>query len=159
MVAVGGAFNDRNAGRELAQAIAAHGFTGVAYDRRGRGDSGDTKPYAVQQEIEDLTAVISAASGEGVADQPAHARRLSGGALVLEAIAAGAPSRHRIGPRAALQGRGPAVAGALHRDARELEANGDREGILRYFHTRAVGLPEEMLDGMRGTPMWEPCLP
>ena len=40
----------------------------------------------------------------------------------------------------------------------ELEANGDREGILRYFHTRAVGLPEEMLEGMRGTPMWDALL-
>ena len=40
----------------------------------------------------------------------------------------------------------------------ELEAKGDREGILRYFHTRAVGLPEEMLDGMRGTPMWDALL-
>ena len=38
------------------------------------------------------------------------------------------------------------------------EDKADREGILRYFHTKAVGLPEEMLDGMRGTPMWEALL-
>ena len=63
MVVVGGAFNDRNAGRELAQAAATHGLNGVAYDRRGRGDSGDTKPYAVQREIEDLSAVITATGG------------------------------------------------------------------------------------------------
>jgi alpha-beta hydrolase superfamily lysophospholipase len=160
VVAVGGAFNDRNAGRELAQAIAAHGFTGVAYDRRGRGDSGDTKPYAVQREIEDLTAVISAASGEGVADQPAHAHGVSsGGALVLEAIAAGAPlaTASVLEPPYKVEGAPPWPERYIE-TLEELEANGDREGILRYFHTRAVGLPEEMLDGMRGTPMWEPLL-
>ena len=142
----------------LAQAIATHGFTGVAYDRRGRGDSGDTKPYAVQREIEDLTAVISAAVAKGSPTSLPTPGVSSGGAPRSGGNRRRRPCRHRIGPRAALQGRGPAVAGALHRDARELEANGDREGILRYFHTRAVGLPEEMLDGMQGTPMWEPLL-
>ena len=93
MVVVGGAFNDRNAGRELAQAAAAQGLTGVAYDRRGRGDSGDTEPYAVQREIEDLAAVIGAVGGGGAAsERPAHAHGVSsGGALVLQALAAGAP--------------------------------------------------------------------
>jgi pimeloyl-ACP methyl ester carboxylesterase len=159
VVAVGGAFNDRNAGRELAQAIASHGFTGVAYDRRGRGDSGETKPYAVQREIEDLTAVISA-SGGGVADQPSHAHGVSsGGALVLEAIAAGAPvaTASVLEPPYKVEGAPPWPERYIE-TLEELEANGDREGILRYFHTRAVGLPEEMLDGMRGTPMWEPLL-
>ena len=38
------------------------------------------------------------------------------------------------------------------------EAAGDREGILRYFNNIVVGMPEEMVEGMRGTPMWEPML-
>src|SRR3569832_832875 len=41
-------------------------FTVYTYDRRGRGESGDTKPYAIEREVEDLDAVIDAA-GESVA--------------------------------------------------------------------------------------------
>ena len=160
VVVVGGAFNDRNAGRELAQAVATHGLTGVAYDRRGRGDSGDTKPYAVQREIEDLTAVISAAGDGAAASQPAHAHGISsGGGLVLEAIAAGAPvaTASVLEPPYKVEGAPPWPERYIE-TLEELEANGDREGILRYFHTRTVGLPEEMLDGMRGTPMWDAML-
>src|SRR6476619_8608252 len=59
-VVVGGAFCDRGAFRDLAQALGELGLTGVTYDRRGRGDSGDTQPYAVAREVEDLTAAIMA---------------------------------------------------------------------------------------------------
>lgn len=157
VVVVGGAFNDRSAGRELAQAVAAQGCTGVAYDRRGRGASGDTKPYAVQREIEDLAAVVAAASGP---NQPAHAHGVSsGGALVLEALAAGAPitTASVLEPPYRVEGAPPWPERYIE-TLEELEARGDREGILRYFHTRAVGLPEEMLEGMRGTPMWDSLL-
>ena len=54
VVIVGGAFNDRTTWAELAQALAGQGLCAVSYDRRGRGDSGDTEPYAVEREIEDL---------------------------------------------------------------------------------------------------------
>src|SRR6476619_5015551 len=88
-VVVGGGFCDRGAFRDLAQALGELGLTGVTYDRRGRGDSGDTQPYAVAREGEDLTAVIEAA---GETASPAYAFGISsGGALVVEAVAAGAP--------------------------------------------------------------------
>src|SRR5262245_31955321 len=64
---------------ELAQLLAAH-FTVYSYDRRGRGQSGDTPPFAVEREIEDIEALIDAAGGAaslyGIS---------SGGALALEA--------------------------------------------------------------------------
>src|SRR5690606_24693017 len=61
-------------------------FAVVAYRRRGRGDSGDTQPYAVQREVEDLAAIIDATGGR------AHLfGASSGGALALEAAAAGLP--------------------------------------------------------------------
>ncbi|CAN7148779.1 alpha/beta hydrolase [Terrabacter sp. LjRoot27] len=162
-VVVGGAFCDRGAFRDVAQALGELGMTGVTYDRRGRGDSGDTQPGAgaqrrdvVAREIEDLTAVI-AATGES--DSPAYAfGASSGGALVIEAIAAGTP----IAKGAAIEvpyrsDAWPApddYIGTLER----FEEAGDREGILRYFNNIVVGMPDEMVEGMKGTPMWEPML-
>jgi pimeloyl-ACP methyl ester carboxylesterase len=64
---------------ELAGLLSAH-FTVYSYDRRGRGDSGDTQPYAVEREIEDLATVIDAAGG--TAFLYGHS---SGGCLALEA--------------------------------------------------------------------------
>ncbi len=46
----------------LAERLASD-FTAITYDRRGRGESGDTLPYAVEREIEDLAAVIDVAGG------------------------------------------------------------------------------------------------
>jgi hypothetical protein len=154
---VGGAFCDRGSFRDVAQALGALGLTGVTYDRRGRGDSGDTQPYAVQREVEDLTAVIEAAGAPGA---PAYAFGVSsGGALVIEAAAGGAPLARAAALEVPYRTEGwpspPAdYIGRLER----LEAAGDREGILRFFNTEAVGMPDEMVDGLKGTPMWEPML-
>jgi hypothetical protein len=155
-VVVGGAFCDRGAFRDVAQALGELGLTGVTYDRRGRGDSGDTQPYAVDREIEDLTAVITASGGS---DSPAYAfGASSGGALVIEAIAAGAPiakgSAIEVPYRSAAWPAPDDYIGTLER----FEEAGDREGILRYFNNIVVGMPDEMVEGMRGTPMWEPML-
>src|SRR5262245_58695480 len=60
VVLVCGGSVDRMANAELASLLAAD-FTVLNYDRRGRGDSGDTAPYAVEREFEDLDAVIEAA--------------------------------------------------------------------------------------------------
>ena len=56
----------------------------IAYDRRGRGDSGDTAPYAVEREIEDLEALVAEADGS-----PFVFGHSSGAALALEAAAGG----------------------------------------------------------------------
>ena len=68
VIGVGGAFCDRSFAGPLA-GLLQRDFTVVTYDRRGRGDSGDTLPYAVSREIEDLEAVIAATGG------PAPGRR------------------------------------------------------------------------------------
>ena len=72
---------------KLAQLLSAR-FTVYSYDRRGRGDSGDSARYAVSREIEDLAAMIGAAGGN------AHVWGLSSGAvLALEAADGGVPIR------------------------------------------------------------------
>lgn len=63
LILVGGAFQHRAIDPRTAQlaAFLAARFTVFHYDRRGRGDSGDTPPYAVGREIEDLDALIKEA--------------------------------------------------------------------------------------------------
>src|SRR6476659_584207 len=75
LILVSGAMGTRAHAADLA-AVLATTFTVFAYDRRGRGDSGDTQPYAVEREIEDLDAVIGAAGGSaGSRCSPSAPRR------------------------------------------------------------------------------------
>ena len=62
VILVGGALCDRNSFRPLAEALADQ-YDVITYDRRGRGDSGDTAPYSVQHEVEDIAALLSALGG------------------------------------------------------------------------------------------------
>lgn len=62
VILVASALSDRSDTRKLAALLAAQ-FTVVNYDRRGRGASGDTHPYAVEREIEDIDALIQAVGG------------------------------------------------------------------------------------------------
>ena len=85
IILISGAFADRLALEPLARSLAPY-FSVVAYDRRGRGASGDTAPYAVSREIEGL----------GRADR--HHQQAacvfghsSGAALGLRAVAEGLP--------------------------------------------------------------------
>lgn len=87
LVIVGGALNNRQSAVALVAPLAGD-FTVITYDRRGRGDSTDTPPYAVDREIEDLRALADAAGG------PVHLYGHSSGAILcLEAAAAGVPVR------------------------------------------------------------------
>src|SRR5918995_4112272 len=85
VIVVGGQLCDRALTRPTAEELAKH-FTVFNYDRRGRGDSGDTAPYAVEREIEDIEAPIVEAGG--TASVYGHS---SGAALALHAAAAGLP--------------------------------------------------------------------
>ena len=84
VVLVSGGSVDRSSNAGLAEQLAS-GYTVLNYDRRGRGPSGDTQPYAIDREIEDIDAVIEAAGGK------AHLYGSSSGAA-LALLAAGAGS-------------------------------------------------------------------
>src|SRR5437016_12168291 len=84
-----GAFNTRSQTEPLARALAAR-LTVLNYDRRGRGDSGDTAPYAVEREIDDIAALIQQAGGS--ASVFGHS---SGATLALKA-AADLPITHLV---------------------------------------------------------------
>ncbi|WP_329440775.1 alpha/beta hydrolase [Streptomyces canus] len=126
-------------------------FDVLVYDRRGRGASGDTAPYAVAREVEDLAALIEAAGGEaclcGIS---------SGGALVLEAAASGLPVR-----RVAVYETPYAdfLDGGAERNAEYTEkltaalAEGRRGDAVELF-LRLTGMGEGMIQGARQSPMW-----
>src|SRR4029079_2222890 len=86
VVLVSGATQRKEDWAELAETAARSGLTAVAYDRRGRGESGDTRPYAVEREIDDLAAVIAAHG-----DRAGLHGQSSGGALANLAVGAGLP--------------------------------------------------------------------
>ena len=85
VVLVCGGSVDRMADAAIAQELATD-FAVLNYDRRGRGDSGDTPPYAIEREVEDIEAVIDAAGGSANLWGSS-----SGAVLAMIAAASGAP--------------------------------------------------------------------
>jgi pimeloyl-ACP methyl ester carboxylesterase len=151
LVLVGGAFNDRRSPAELAERL-SDSFTVYSYDRRGRGDSGFTEPYAVDREIEDLQAVIEAAGG--IASLFGHS---SGGALALETTACSV-SVSRLAmyePPYIVDDSRPPLPSDYVEHLEELTAAGKRNEVVGYFMTAAVGMPPEMVEPMMHSPMVE----
>jgi pimeloyl-ACP methyl ester carboxylesterase len=149
LIFVGGALNDRSTGSGLAPLLAPR-FTVLSYDRRGRGGSGDTAPYAAQREVEDLAALIAAAGG------PAVVYGLSsGGVLALEAAAQGLPiaklAVYEV-PFAGDESR-QQRAREYHAKLTELLAADRRGDAVELFMTM-VGMPAEMIGQARRSPMW-----
>jgi pimeloyl-ACP methyl ester carboxylesterase len=149
VILVGGAAVDRSENAPLATELAEH-FTAYNYDRRGRGDSRDTLPYAVEREIEDIEALVAEAGGS------AHLYGISsGGALVLEAAAAGVAS-----DKLAVYEVPYDMADDAPQRQREyveqleaLIADGRRGDAFALF-MRLAGSSEEMVEGARSSPMW-----
>ncbi|KOX51145.1 alpha/beta fold hydrolase [Streptomyces sp. NRRL F-7442] len=125
-------------------------FDVVVYDRRGRGGSGDTAPYAVEREIEDLAALIEEVGGEA-----SLYGMSSGGALVLRAAASGLPVR-RVAvyevPYAMDDAAVRAAAAYTERLAEALGRGGRGDAVELFL--RHTGLGEEMIRGARQSPMW-----
>jgi pimeloyl-ACP methyl ester carboxylesterase len=143
LILVVGAFNARDTGAPLAQVLAQQ-FTVLNYDRRGRGESGDTAPYAIEREIEDLDALIAHAGGSaGVFGYS------SGAILALRAAAQGLAI-----PRLAFYEPPPtgARAGELAPQLAELIAAGRRGDAVELFQTEAVGIPAAIVAQMRTAP-------
>lgn len=127
-------------------------FQVINYDRRGRGESGDTAPYAVEREFEDLAAIIEQAGG----GRPATVFGWSsGGLLALNAVRR-RPGRAPGAVRAAGHRRRqrPAAARRLRRAARRGRGRGPSGDAVALFMTAAAGMPEDAVAGMRGSEFW-----
>lgn len=149
LVLVDGGLDDGTENRPLGEHLASS-FAVVSYRRRGRGDSGDSQPYAVGREVEDLAAVIDAVGGR------AHLfGASSGGALALEAAAAGLPV-DRIAVHEVPYQVDDAMISAWRSYRVELDAAldaGDRDQALRLF-MRLAGSSEEDVAGAEAAPVW-----
>jgi pimeloyl-ACP methyl ester carboxylesterase len=155
VVVVGGATNTAEHWAELAQELSRAGLTGVTYDRRGRGESGDTTPYAVEREIEDLAAVIGEVGGAAGLHTIS-----SGGALGYRAIAAGAPVRTMSAFETPYRVAGVPTPPADYTDHLQELYDADRPSdMLEYFMTAGVGQPQEAVDQMKQAPFWAAMVP
>jgi pimeloyl-ACP methyl ester carboxylesterase len=149
VILVCGGSTDRMANGPLAALLAPH-FTVFNYDRRGRGDSGDTAPYAVKREVEDIDAVVTAAGGSASLYGTS-----SGAALALEAAASGLPVAKLAlwEPPFILDESARPPADQVER-YNEMIAEGRRGDAVEYFMSKVVGLPPEFVAHARTQPFW-----
>jgi pimeloyl-ACP methyl ester carboxylesterase len=134
--------------RALAKNLASH-FEVVIYDRRGRGESGDTPPYAVEREVEDIAALLREVGGSaclwGVS---------SGAVLALEAASRLQGVRRLALYEAPVVAEGARPPSAVPWDRIEDDlARNDRSAALTAF-LRGVGVPRIVTGIMRLTPVW-----
>lgn len=147
-----GATATRGLAAQQGDADADTPFTTYVYDRRGRGDSGDTPPYAVAREIEDLEAMIDAAGGSAFVF--GHS---SGAVLALRAAGQLGNKIKKLAlyePPFILDDSRPPIPADYVAHLRGLIAAGQPEDALAYFMTVAVGIPAEYIDGMKQAPFW-----
>jgi pimeloyl-ACP methyl ester carboxylesterase len=151
LVIVSAALSDRTDTARLG-ALLAPKFTVIQYDRRGRGASGDTPPYAAQREIEDLEALIDVAGGTAFLFGSS-----SGAVLALEAaskLGAKVPKLVVFEPPFVVDASRPPVPADLPARIGELVASGRRGDAVAAFMSDGVGLPATIVAEMRKAPSW-----
>jgi pimeloyl-ACP methyl ester carboxylesterase len=151
LILVDGALCYRESGpmRGLAKELASH-FTVVVYDRRGRGESSDTRPYAVEREVEDLEAIIKHLGGSAYVFGIS-----SGAALALETA-----NRDRSIRKLALyeapfivdSTRDPIPSDFLDRLKAFVAANRRADAVKMFM--KLVGVPGFFIALMRFMPAW-----
>ena len=149
VVLVCGGSVDRMADAAIAQELSSD-FTVLNYDRRGRGDSGDTLPYAIEREVEDIEAVIDAAGGS------AHLWGSSSGAVLAMIAAASGAQVDKLAlwePPFILDENARPPSDQVEQYERMI-AEGRRGDAAEYFMTKVVGMPPEFVADARTQPWW-----
>ena len=153
VILVGGALSYRKYKKmeELAKLLAEH-CTVINYDRRGRGDSTEVKPFALGREIEDIAALIEAEGGSA-----SLWGWSSGGALALRAANAGVVvervSVYEVPFMVTPEAKRPTRDYGERLD--ELVVAGDRSGAVKHFMRNSIGIPAPFVALMRLMPMWK----
>ena len=150
LILVAGAFQDRMAMAPYAGPLSEH-FTVYNYDRRGRGESGDSQPYAVEREIEDIDALIQEAGGSAFVFGGS-----SGGVLTLDAAAHGLNITKLAvyePPFVVDDSREPPPENIVDQ-LKDLIASDQRGDAAETFMVKGSLMPADMVAGMRTQPFW-----
>src|SRR5689334_23477723 len=149
LILVDGALTVHSSGSgELAKLLAPH-FTVFGFDRRGRGESGDTLPYAVDREIDDIEALIDRAGGP--AFLYGHS---SGGPLAMRAAIRLSGKVSKVALYEAPYNNDPGAQASWSRYLRQLDealAEGRRGDAVALF-MRFTGMPAEQVARLRREP-------
>ncbi len=151
VVLVCGGSVDRMSNAPLAGLLADQ-LTVFNFDRRGRGDSGDTPPYAVEREVEDIDAVISATGGPAFLYGSS-----SGAALALEAAYRIPRNITRIAlwePPYFVDDSYPRPPADAAKTFTRLVSEGKRGDAVEFFMAKVVGLPPQFVAAARKEPWW-----
>lgn len=131
--------------------VFAEEFTAYNYDRRGRGDSGNTLPHSIEREVEDIEAMIDAAGG--TAYLYGHS---SGAILALEAAMRLGDKVHKLvmyDPSYVNDEAYQTEFKELTQGLCKLLDRGDNDEAIRLF-LEGIGIPKEVIAGMQQSPQW-----
>ncbi|TDC48865.1 alpha/beta hydrolase [Jiangella ureilytica] len=133
--------------------LLADEFRTYAYDRRGRGESTDTAPYAIEREIEDVAALVEDAGGG-----PAVIFGWSsGGVLALDVAASGlVPVSHVavFEPPFVVDDTRPPLPSDYVEKLDAAVAAGDPGEAVAIFMTDASGGSREDVEGLKQSDFW-----
>jgi pimeloyl-ACP methyl ester carboxylesterase len=133
---------------EVARLLAGSGFTAITYDRRGRGESGDTLPYDVDREVEDIRALLDVVGGS------AALYGSSSGAVLCLWAAATLPGVTKLvlwEPPLDVESDGSENLAGLQKRL----AAGDREGTVAFFMR---DMPPQWFEGAKNSAAWPTLL-
>lgn len=161
VVIVNGALSQAQDAADIARAMSNAGVRAITYDRRARGDSGETPPAAPEREVEDLAAVLAAASETGTeaGSGAAVLGHSSGAILALFAAGEGVPMTHVFLSEPPFRfGEGDPVVDLADRLQAFVDDGRPEEAVIA-FQREAVGLPEEVIEQFRSSPAFAASAP
>jgi pimeloyl-ACP methyl ester carboxylesterase len=146
LILVSAALTDRSGNRRLARYLSDR-FMVINYDRRGRGSSGNSSPYTVEKEIEDIAALVGASGGSAFLFGSS-----SGSALALDAAAHLGPKVKKVyvfEPPFIVDSSRPPIDPMLTSEIDQQIAAGNRAEAVRLFFTKGMGIPSFGVTMMR----------
>jgi pimeloyl-ACP methyl ester carboxylesterase len=154
VVIVGGAFSLGSDGKPLANALTDAGFRAVTVDRRARGSSGDKRGSSPEDEVADLAAVIESVGGDAIV--VGHS---SGAVLALYAASRGVPIRSLFLSEPPFRFGIDEPAGDFAQRLQQLVDDGKSDEAVVTFQLEGVGLPREMVEGIRQSDQFAALVP
>jgi pimeloyl-ACP methyl ester carboxylesterase len=150
LILVDGAFHDRSRLAPHAAVLSPH-FTVYTYDRRGRGESGDTQPYSIGKEIEDIGALIQEAGGSAFVFGGS-----SGAVLALDAAVrlSGITKLALYEPPFVVDDSRQPVPGDFVDQLQQLIASGRPGDAAEAYITTGANVPSAQVASMRSAPFW-----